>query len=494
MVGGLRRLTLITCLLALLAPATAGAATDETQTPVTLTYEATGTFQADNLLQTDHPEHASDTLHWVVTYKGTLEKFHDVRLLQFQDGTLTGPGTYHFTDPAYHADCSGNVPVPSYYPAPIASYSDSTKMIDVQAFTGADPNGTSGAFAGCMGSINGEPVDDTGAAGSLTGAYEAQLPGAFEAKVTVPAGALDGNGFTLNVSQNDAVTPLPQTCSDIFGEDSPSDCTMSVHWSGTLQLQITCGTITFSEGDAPAVGTSITDGQVVSTGADGRAEITFPDGAIMRIGRGSKVQCTGEGFTPEEKSIGDRLKIILGNVWAATSDALGGDHEFDVSTDRAVTGVRGSAFTASVGRNGLLMHVIEGTGFVRVGGKHEFDFPAGLGVIVSGAHYTLTQTWPPAAAGLVPGGQRPPAITGAHLSGIRNGKAALLRFRLNQAAKVTVAVLRGRRTFARVKLAGHRGLDRVHPLKRGLRRGMYVLRVSASASWRASIVQLSFRV
>jgi FecR protein len=198
------------------------------------------------------------------------------------------------------------------------------------------------------------------------------------------------------------------------------------------------------------------------------------DGSFVRIGPDSKVQCDGGTFTEAGKSISDRLKLLLGEAWAATSDALGGDHSFDVPTERAGTGVRGSAFTAQVMPSGkLLFHVIEGTGFIDVPHRREFSFPAGEGV-------------------LIPAGQQPPSITELGLSGAKSGKRAQLRFRLNQAAKMRLEVRSGRHVVEKLTFSARKGGDHVRPFKRALLHGRYTLLLTATNKRRVSAVQLSF--
>jgi hypothetical protein len=216
------------------------------------------------------------------------------------------------------------------------------------------------------------------------------------------------------------------------------------------------------------------------------------DGSFVRIGPDSKVQCDGGTFTEAGKSISDRLKLLLGEAWAATSDALGGDHSFDMPTERAGTGVRGSAFTAQVMPSGkLLFHVIEGTGFIDVPHRREFSFPAGEGVLIAGASYHET-TQAPSGSGLIPAGQQPPSITELGLSGAKSGKRAQLRFRLNQAAKMRLEVRSGRHVVEKLTFSARKGGDHVRPFKRALLHGRYALLLAATSKRRVSAVQLSF--
>jgi FecR protein len=269
---------------------------------------------------------------------------------------------------------------------------------------------------------------------------------------------------------------------------------MSLSWTGTIKVSIPCGVVTFSEGDAPAVGTLINPGDIVSTGVKSRVEITIPDGGIYRLGPQSKLQCNGQTtFVPEGRR--DNFKLILGSMWAAISDALGGTHEFVDQGRVAAVGVRGSAFTASVQPGGdVVYHVIQGVGFVRVNGKKEFDFPAGEGVRLNPGYgeYTLTTAWPAADQALVPAAQQPPTVTAVRLTGARAGRQSKLHFTLNEKATVTVQIQRGKHRVLTRKAAVGPGA-RVLTLK-ALPKGRYTLTVFATVQKRSAAVQKSFRV
>src|SRR6185437_15314594 len=98
--------------------------------------------------------------------------------------------------------------------------------------------------------------------------------------------------FTKTVTDADAVAQLPASCADQFGVPE-GQCPMTLSWTGTIKITVPCGVVDFSEGDAAAVGTLINPGDIVSTGAKSRVEITLPDGAVYRLGPNSKLQCNG---------------------------------------------------------------------------------------------------------------------------------------------------------------------------------------------------------
>jgi len=471
---------------------------------VVMEFDGTGTFSATNGAQTDSPEHSDVALKWTTTYAGDLQPDGSITF------TATGPGaptevlpgsaptdgTYHFTSSGLNtADCSGSLPAAPGASDPVATL-DSNGTLTVQSITSADQNNETG-LVNCQGTdMFGNAVDLSADAANLSGTFAPSLPDILTARISVPPDAIKNGTFTKAVSSSDALAQLPGSCADQFGEPE-GQCPMSLTWSGTIKITVPCGVVDFSEGDAPAVGTLINPGDIVSTGAKSRVEITLPDGAVYRLGPNSKLQCNGQTtFTPpSEHHISDSFKLLLGNMWAGISDALGGDHQFEQPGPVGGTGVRGSAFTASLQHNGdILLHVIQGTGFITVKGKPEHDFPAGEGIRFdpgSGA-YTATNVWPAADQALVPPAQRPPKLTKVRLVGTRAGKRPTLHFTLSEKASVTVQIQRG----------SHRVLKRTTSARRGagslrlsaLHRGRYTLTVFATVNKRSVAVQKSFRV
>ena len=481
----------------------AGAAASTPPLKVVLEFDGTGTFSATNGAGTDTPEHADVALKWSTTYAGELQPDGSITFQATGAGapgevlqtTAPPPGTFHFTSTGLDtADCTGPLPVAPNPPTPVATYDNGT--LTVQSVTSVDQNNQTGQIT-CQGTGPlGDSVDLSADAANLAGAFEPYLPDVLSARISVPAGALKSGSFTQAVSNSaDGVAQLPSSCADQFGLPE-GQCPMSLSWSGTIKISVPCGVITFSHGDAPPVGTLVNQGDTVSTGAKSQVEVTLPDGGVYRLGSNSKVQCDGQTtFAPSERNISDNFKLLLGNMWAGISDALGGDHQFEQQEPTIAVGVRGSAFTASVQPGGdVVYHVTQGTGFVKVKGKPELDFPAGEGVRFDPDYgpYTLTTAWPSADQALVPSAQRPPKLTGLRLVVAHAGKRATLHFKLNESAAVTVVVQRGKRRVLQRKEAAHKGAGAV---KLGsLPRGRYTLTVFATVQKRSTAAQTSFRV
>jgi hypothetical protein len=490
---------------ALAASASASASASTAASPpltVLLEFDGTGTFSATNGAGTDTPEHSDVALKWVTTYVGKVQPDGSITFQATGPGpggevfqtTAPPPGTYHFTSMGLTtADCTGTLPAAPEPPAPEASATNG--MLTVQSITAVDQNNQTGQVS-CTGTdMFGNSVDLRSDAANLSGAFGPSLPDVLSAHISLPADALKGNTFTQAVSNADALAQLPSSCADQFGEPE-GQCPMSLSWSGTIKITVPCGVVTFSEGDAPALGTVIKRGDTVSTGAKSRVEITLPDSGVYRLGPSAKMQCDSQTTTTDrERSISDDFHLLLGNMWAGISEAVGGDHQFEQATQTIAVGVRGSAFTASMQRNGdIVYHVIQGTGFFRVKGKREFDYPAGTGVRFDPDYggYTPTSAWPAADQALVPAAQQPPKLTRVRLVGARAGKRPTLRFTLNENASITVQIQRGRHRVLKRTTLAHRGVRSL--VLRALPRGRYTLMLFATVHARSVAVQKSFHV
>lgn len=482
---------------------TESASADAPTPPLTvlLEFDGTGTFSATNGAGTDTPEHTDVALKWSTTYVGQVQSDGSITFQATGPGapgevlqtTAPPPGTYHFTSSGLDtADCTGSLPAAPDAPAPEASAAGGT--LTVQSITSVDQNNQTGQVSCPATDQFGDTTDLSADAANLSGTFEPSLPDVLSARISLPADALKSNTFTKAVSNADAVAQLPSSCADQFGEPE-GQCPMSLSWSGTIKITVPCGVVSFSEGDAPAVGTVIQRGETVSTGAKSRVEITLPDGGLYRVGPSSKMQCDGQSnFEEGHRTISDQFHLLLGNMWAGVSSALGA-HEFEQQEPTIAVGVRGSAFTASVQHNGdIVYHVIEGTGFIRIKGKREFDYPAGEGVHFDPDYggYTMTAAWPAADQALVPAAQRPPKLTKVRLVGARAGQRPTLHFTLSEKATVTVLVKRGKHGVLTRTASARRGAGTV--VLHALKRGRYTLTVFATVDRRAIAVQKSVRV
>jgi hypothetical protein len=91
-----------------------------------------------------------------------------------------------------------------------------------------------------------------------------------------------------------------------------------------------------------AEGDALHEGETVQTGAGARAEISTTAGSVVRLGESSKMTL---GSAAGGKVFSARL--FLGNLWAKVHKLVAGE-SFQVETENAVAGVRGTEFRVEV--------------------------------------------------------------------------------------------------------------------------------------------------
>ena len=112
------------------------------------------------------------------------------------------------------------------------------------------------------------------------------------------------------------------------------------------------------EGRPLARGDLVHEGDAIETAPGGRLEITIGTGTILRIGESSRVELRAAALGGTTF----RARLLLGNFWAKVHKLVAGD-SFEVETQNAVAGVRGTEFRVEAGSGGSadLVRVYEGT-------------------------------------------------------------------------------------------------------------------------------------
>lgn len=116
--------------------------------------------------------------------------------------------------------------------------------------------------------------------------------------------------------------------------------------AGTLTYLDGGGTVTTDGGkvDKLRKGAAVSMGDVLKTYERTRAELTFKDGSKLRIGPKSHVRITTALFSKEGKRKAVDVRLFVGKIWANVVKATSGAASFEVHTDNAVGGVRGTSF------------------------------------------------------------------------------------------------------------------------------------------------------
>lgn len=92
-------------------------------------------------------------------------------------------------------------------------------------------------------------------------------------------------------------------------------------------------------------------GHFVRTGEGARAELKFPDGSVVRIGSASMIHVDGSAIDGKTKAVKVEATLVGGKVWANVSKMVGSDARFQVKTQNAVAGVRGTVFRVNLDKD-----------------------------------------------------------------------------------------------------------------------------------------------
>jgi hypothetical protein len=123
-------------------------------------------------------------------------------------------------------------------------------------------------------------------------------------------------------------------------------------------------------------GQVIDAGSTVKTGDGARAELTFPDGSVVRVGPSSELRLDGASFDGKTKQVKVDAEVVGGKAWAKVATLVGKDSQFKVKTQNAVAGVRGTVFRVNVEKDeATVVKVYNGS--VAVGGAPAFLDAAG---------------------------------------------------------------------------------------------------------------------
>lgn len=141
------------------------------------------------------------------------------------------------------------------------------------------------------------------------------------------------------------------------------------------------GTVTFLEGEATraprngkpqrlSLDAEVAQGDTVETRADTRLEITMPDKSKVRLGPNSRLVLEKAEFREEGRDF--KAKLFFGSVWSKVSKVFGAEKNFEIRTERAVAGVRGTIFRIDGPRSkAVMVRVYEGA--VAVAGQRASD-------------------------------------------------------------------------------------------------------------------------
>lgn len=140
------------------------------------------------------------------------------------------------------------------------------------------------------------------------------------------------------------------------------------------------------------VGSSVSQGDVVETGSSSRLEIRFNEGSLLRLGPGSKLQLAEAHFSGGAARRKLNARLFFGKLWAKVVSVIQGEQKFQVETENAVAGVRGTTFRVDANADkSVLVRVYDGT--VAVGKGAEASPPGGERREVPGPQEVSREEW-----------------------------------------------------------------------------------------------------
>lgn len=156
------------------------------------------------------------------------------------------------------------------------------------------------------------------------------------------------------------------------------------------------GTVTSGGKKSPlSKGGTVRENDIVETEDKAKLELELKDGSVIRVGPGSKMELKSAHFGAQgEKSFS--TKLFFGRVWSKVSGLVGKESKFEVETDNAVAGVRGTTFRIDAKKDkSMLVRVYAGSVAMGPGGGLNLKKPAEKGkrVQVQGPAQVSLKEW-----------------------------------------------------------------------------------------------------
>ncbi|MBL90859.1 MAG: hypothetical protein CMH56_03495 [Myxococcales bacterium] len=89
-------------------------------------------------------------------------------------------------------------------------------------------------------------------------------------------------------------------------------------------------------------------GNFVKTGSGAKAELKYGDGSVIRVASNSILHLEQAGFAAKSSEVQVKSNLVAGKAWAKVSKMVGSEARFEVKTENAVAGVRGTVFRVNV--------------------------------------------------------------------------------------------------------------------------------------------------
>lgn len=165
----------------------------------------------------------------------------------------------------------------------------------------------------------------------------------------------------------------------------------------TAQVSALEGRAQRSRGNGPRselrMGMAVGQGDTLETQEKTRLEIRFSDNSVLRIGGRAKLQLAEAHFAGGAARRRMTARLFFGKLWAKVTSVIQGEQKFQVETENAVAGVRGTTFRVDANEDkSVLVRVYDGS--VAVGkGPAETAAPTGERREVPGPQEVTREQW-----------------------------------------------------------------------------------------------------
>ena len=110
------------------------------------------------------------------------------------------------------------------------------------------------------------------------------------------------------------------------------------------------------------LGTAVSQGDTLETQSGARLEIRFSDNSVLRLGPSARLQLAEAHFAAGAGRRKLSARLFFGKLWAKVTAVIQGDQKFQIETENAVAGVRGTTFRVDANPDkSVLVRVYDGS-------------------------------------------------------------------------------------------------------------------------------------
>ena len=109
------------------------------------------------------------------------------------------------------------------------------------------------------------------------------------------------------------------------------------------------------------LGVAVAQGDVLETQPGARLEVRFSDNSVLRLGPAARLQLVEAHFGAGAARRKLTARLFFGKLWAKVTSVIQGEQKFQIETENAVAGVRGTTFRVDANEDkSVLVRVYDG--------------------------------------------------------------------------------------------------------------------------------------